>query len=347
MRYIIRRIIIGVGIALALMFITQTFNLKVYAQTNTIIPDKLRMTYGSSSPYTTTEYDIQTINFNQYPSTPFYGKSATGNGIQINALRFHYTLTSGMSDGYYNVSLLFNITYMNSKEPPTFMLHNNGNWFTGQSRDSFIFSYTTGYDPGQLTPVGPELPKFWTVTFKDIYLKPSVNSNVYFMVYFDDSNANMSTGYGVTATTFQLNSDSAVIDAQQETTNAVNDLNDSINDDDSSDAQSSGSSFFSNFSNTDHGGLSGIVTAPLRYVQTLTSPSGTCVGINVPLPFMERHATLPCLSRVILDADASDFLQVYHVITTGLIAYWIMVKLFAHIRSFKKPDEDKVEVLEL
>jgi hypothetical protein len=37
----------------------------------------------------------------------------------------------------------------------------------------------------------------------------------------------------------------------------------------------------------------------------------------------------------------------YQTITTGFIAYWVAVRIFALIKGFKDPEDDKIEVMDL
>ena len=79
-----------------------------------------------------------------------------------------------------------------------------------------------------------------------------------------------------------------------ETNNAINNLNDSINDDNVSSSQSEASNFFGNFTTNTHG-LTGIITAPLNAINSLTS--ATCSPLVLPLPFVNQNLTLPCMHQ--------------------------------------------------
>lgn len=118
---------------------------------------------------------------------------------------------------------------------------------------------------------------------------------------------------------------------------------DTITDDDTSEASDSASDFFSNFTTNQHG-LTGIITAPLTAIQSLTSK--TCSPLVLPLPFVNQNLTLPCM-RPIYDQHFGGFMQIYDVITLGIISYWIMVRIFALVKDFKNPEHDEIEVVEL
>lgn len=124
---------------------------------------------------------------------------------------------------------------------------------------------------------------------------------------------------------------------------SVDDLNDSINNDNVNDANSQATSFFNNFSTNTHG-LTGIITAPLNAISSITS--ATCSPLVIPLPFVDEDLTLPCM-RTVYEEFFGDFMTLYDVIVTGIIAYWIMVRIFGLVKDFKNPEHDEIEVMEL
>jgi hypothetical protein len=92
-------------------------------------------------------------------------------------------------------------------------------------------------------------------------------------------------------------------------------------------------------------GLSSILTAPLSLIQSLSSAK--CSAVDLPLPFVDEDLTLPCMSTIYSSMFGTTFLTLYQTITTGVIAYWIVVDLFATVKAFKDPDEDRIEVAKL
>lgn len=102
--------------------------------------------------------------------------------------------------------------------------------------------------------------------------------------------------------------------------------------------------FFKNF-NADTHGLSSIISAPLSFIKTLSN--NTCSSLNIPIPFSKgQHINLPCMT----DIYKNNFGQIYNIystIITGIIAYWVCVRLFTLIKGFKDPEDDKIEVVEL
>lgn len=357
MKYIVKRILIGVGIALAMMFITKTFSLSVHAEspTNILTLDKFRMTFLENNTVKTNEYTtVNNFTLSSYPSVPLYGKSSTGSNIQIRQIRYHFS-TTGMKSGYYDINFLhyfggLNSSYLNGIN---YSAYQEYGWYNCdiQTRLNVV--------PGQSGLVSGYEPYIQSVSCRNVYIDNS-NPNLYILLHMT-SQSNDGTGYGITTVNALYNSNNnqqeivnnqeTIIEQQQEQTEQQQKTNDLLEDDDSSDAQSSASDFFGNFSSTDHGGLSGVITSPLRFINALLNSgtmSGRCQPITVPLPFVNNNVILPCAEDVLFQLpNGGSLVSIILTITTGIIAYWVCVKIFAFIRSFKDPDKDKVEVLDL
>lgn len=124
---------------------------------------------------------------------------------------------------------------------------------------------------------------------------------------------------------------------------SVKDTNDTIKDSDTSEASGEADSFFSGFT-TDTHGLTSIITAPLTLIGNITSSS--CSPLQVPLPFVDKNISLPCMSTIYKKKFGS-FFDIYQTITFGIVAYWVCVRIFNLVKDFKNPDHDEVEVMDL
>lgn len=125
--------------------------------------------------------------------------------------------------------------------------------------------------------------------------------------------------------------------------NNTKETNDLLKDDNVDGANSTGSSFFNNFSGNNHG-LSGIVSSPLRLINSLSS--STCTPLSFTIPFVNTQMTLPCMSTI-YSTHFSTILTLYRLITTGLIAYKILINLFGTVKGLQDPDSSKIEVVDL
>lgn len=119
--------------------------------------------------------------------------------------------------------------------------------------------------------------------------------------------------------------------------------NDTLKDDNTQGAQDSAGGFFNDFT-TDTHGLTAIITAPLSLISRITSSS--CSPLVLPLPYVDKDLTLPCMGAIYSQYFGS-FLSIYQLITFGIVAYWVCVRIFNLVKDFKNPDHDEIEVLDL
>lgn len=119
--------------------------------------------------------------------------------------------------------------------------------------------------------------------------------------------------------------------------------NDTLKDDNTDEASTKGSGFFNSFTSESHG-LSGIVTAPLQMLQSLTT--ATCKPLKFKLPFVDNEVTLPCM-RSIYEQHFGVFFTLWQTITTGLISYNVCLNFYKKIRDLQNPNNDRIEVLNL
>lgn len=126
-----------------------------------------------------------------------------------------------------------------------------------------------------------------------------------------------------------------------ETNGKLDDLNDNIT---NSDIDMGGAnSFFGDFSDTDHGGISGVVTAPLRFINKLTA---TCNPLE--LDVLGSNVKLPCGNTLFWDKpEVANFRTIWNVLFGGAILYALMSKLFKVIEGLKNPDDSRIEVMKL
>lgn len=123
---------------------------------------------------------------------------------------------------------------------------------------------------------------------------------------------------------------------------SIQDTNDTIKDSDTSGAGDTANSFFDNFEDNDYG-LSDIITMPLQTIKNMSS--STCRPLTFPIPFVDTNMSLPCMSEIY--SKFGSILTIYQTITFGMIAYWVVVNIFATVRNFKNPDSDEIEVVAL
>lgn len=149
---------------------------------------------------------------------------------------------------------------------------------------------------------------------------------------------------------FFTDGDNAIVESIQENTEALNkqtqateEQTETIKDSDTSGAESSANDFFGSFDSDDKTGLSDVITMPLNTIKNMTS--SVCKPLSFPLPFVNKNMELPCMTSVY--SKFGSILTIYQTITFGMIAYWVVVNIFATVRNFKDPDSDQIEVMSL
>ncbi|WP_159740458.1 hypothetical protein [Erysipelothrix aquatica] len=127
----------------------------------------------------------------------------------------------------------------------------------------------------------------------------------------------------------------------KETNKSVKEVDKTLND--SSVDTSSGGGFFDGFESNSYG-LTSIITSPLVLIKSLVNQG--CTDISAPLPYVETNVNLPCMTPIYKE-HFGGFFDVYQLVIGGFISYRIAVDVFAMVKGFKDPENDKIEVLDL
>lgn len=147
---------------------------------------------------------------------------------------------------------------------------------------------------------------------------------------------------GSSATKFEKYGEEICSNKIDETNNQLGDLNNNLTD--SNIDSSSANNFFNNFKDENYG-LSSIITSPLKFIQNLNN--NQCTDLSVPIPYIKnQNLKLPCMDKIYKQHFNALF-TLYQNITTGFIAYWVAVRIFALVKGFKDPEDDKIEVMDL
>jgi len=120
-------------------------------------------------------------------------------------------------------------------------------------------------------------------------------------------------------------------------------IQDNINDTNVDGSTEIGSGFFGDFEDNDFG-LSSVIIAPLEMIKSITTKS--CTPIEFNLPYVNEKLTMPCMTEI-YEESFPDILYVWQLVTEGLVAYYVAIKIYALVKDFKDPDNDKIEVVDL
>ena len=130
---------------------------------------------------------------------------------------------------------------------------------------------------------------------------------------------------------------------QKKTNEELNNLNKNITSDDTSGANSIADRFFGDFEE-DNFGLQDVVTAPLVFIRNLLNHS--CEPLDLQLPFVNKIIHLPCMHAIYTEYFGL-FFTLYQTITTGVIAYAVLIRIFATVKGLQDPQNDKIQVMNL
>lgn len=138
-----------------------------------------------------------------------------------------------------------------------------------------------------------------------------------------------------------------VVSEQEKTNEKLDELNDNITSDNTSGGESEGSSFFNDFEVNDNGGISGIITSPLRVINKMLD-SNTCENLTFNLNFLGKNKQVSLPSGCILWNKAPQTaVTIYQTLLCGLFSYILATNLFKDIEKLKNPKESEVDTLDL
>lgn len=203
-------------------------------------------------------------------------------------------------------------------------------------------SFTGGVQYGATFNVYCPNVTFSSKTFHVYVNSPPANTNnsLYGVRY------GISQSWDISPTNDNSNLESSIdrnTEEQEETNNKLDDLNDNITSSDISSANDSANDLVNSFEDNEYG-LSDIITIPLATIESITSNS--CNSLVLPLPFVDKNITLPCMNSIYSDTFGL-FFTMYQTITTGIIGYYVCVNVYRLVKGFKDPTDDKIEVMEL
>lgn len=312
------------------------------------------------------QYETLNVTTKNYSNIDFYGytilsqteKMGVGyifksNDIVNKKVNLQFVIRHSIKSSYLN--------------PINVFLHQNKNNVsvckvsTPQQLDFYkLYGVTGGNSLDTISQTSDYLGLYSTVSCENVYLdNPNFALNIF--DHFSNTNTNnpdANTGQstfghdsflGISSVHATYSPDdltSAVVDNTEEIkkqTEATKEQTDVIKDKDTSEAQTESSDFFKNF-NSDAHGLSGIVTAPISFLQSLTAAS--CTPLKFELPIVHNQVTLPCM-KSIYQAHFGVFFSLWQLLTTGLISYNVCLNFYKKVRDLQNPNNDRIEVLNL
>ena len=328
-----------------------------YWITNTDVPtyfDLFDCTESTCNRVNSSNYTNEMIELNETGGRQFTVTTRPynlqGNGIVIRT----------SSNARYNVGYLYQTTFyvcsdaIMDNATNTIYPSYYGDAFTNNNVFQSSNSYNLSGLPG-LAPQWENCYAFSTIfspgengTYINLRLKSTSRINGYYaLVGFKSESLGLYSGE---VQSIVQNSGFATASSVEEVKAATNEVkqeiqstNDTLNNDNVDESLTEADDFFNGFTTNTHG-LTGIITAPLNAIQSLTSK--TCSPLVLPIPFVDKDLTLPCM-RQIYTEHFGGFMNLYDVIIIGIVSYWVLVRIFTLVKDFKNPDHDEIEVVDL
>ena len=328
-----------------------------YWITNTDVPtyfDLFDCTESTCNRVNSSNYTNEMIELNETGGRQFTVTTRPynlqGNGIVIRT----------SSNARYNVGYLYQTTFyvcsdaIMDNATNTIYPSYYGDAFTNNNVFQSSNSYNLSGLPG-LAPQWENCYAFSTIfspgengTYINLRLKSTSRINGYYaLVGFKSESLGLYSGE---VQSIVQNSGFAIASLVEEVKAATNEVkqeiqstNDTLNNDNVDESLTEADDFFNGFTTNTHG-LTGIITAPLNAIQSLTSK--TCSPLVLPIPFVDKDLTLPCM-RQIYTEHFGGFMNLYDVIIIGIVSYWVLVRIFTLVKDFKNPDHDEIEVVDL
>lgn len=135
---------------------------------------------------------------------------------------------------------------------------------------------------------------------------------------------------------------------QQETNDRLDKIDNSLTDDDITDSQNTANSFFNDFDIKDNGGISSIVTMPLKLINSLVVGSSSCDSLTTDITFLDNTTKLSIPSGCIIwNKVPNNVLIIVQLMIYAVPTYILLKKLFKDIENLKSPNQSEVSTLDL
>ena len=127
------------------------------------------------------------------------------------------------------------------------------------------------------------------------------------------------------------------------TASNTEEIKNDIKSDNVSGAEGSADDLKNNSAFQDNTGLSGVISMPLTFINSLTN---SCQAITLTIPYMDEVLTIPCLQPIITN-KMPLLANLIKIVINGFIVYRVLLDIFQIVRNAKNPEDDRIEVLDL
>lgn len=282
-KYIIKRILIGVGIALVLYFCRDLLCLQVNAESRVIYPksNSLKIYRNTGSSYNATQ---TTFSVSQYGSVVWYGVNSTLTPNFVWSLAtMDFDIARLTKKGYYDFDFMVITGYSSELlDDYTFSIYTNGGYNVCTSNDSNVVN------DDQLI----NSPKvILNVSCTNIYIDIEQSTDFKLYAYMGQS-----TRFNELFGTTVLNSNFLPNNANNQLVAAATETNDLLKDDSSPSNDSVGGVLNNdNMQKESNSPVSDLITMPITFLSSINNNiNGSCTTWNLG-SLLGHDITLPCI----------------------------------------------------
>lgn len=261
--------------------------------------------------------------------------------------RVYLCSDKNMTAGWSDTSGVTNVWFYNTKIPCNYY----GSTYTGGTL--WVGSYTLS--PSYTNAIGNF--SFILSTYFNSETSVQIYNNVFSFNQFEP-NYYESGSYAalveiIRILSSQNTSNQTIINNQQQIIDSNQNINDSLNDDNTTEAGSSANDFFDDFEVQDTHGISGVITAPIVFLQNLlTYNPNSCSPLSFTLNMSDdnisqsKSLSLPCGS-VLWSKAPNSVILIYDTLIWGLLGYRVLIGLNKFFNDTLNPETAKEYYLDL
>lgn len=323
-KYILKRVLIGVGIALVLYFCRDLLCLQVHAESRLLYPvaNSMRIYRDTGSSYSPTQ---SSFTLNEYGNVQWYGVNSS---LQPNFIWTLATLDFDISrltkKGYYNFDFLVLTGYQGTlQEGYTFAIYTNGGYNVCTSNDSNVANNDEGHTSQPKSVL--------SVSCETIYIDIEQSTTFKVYAYMGDA-VRVNERFAFTL----INSNYLTENATEQLVESATETNDLIKDDSIDNNKTSGDLETMSGKTASNGTITQLITLPITLFQSvLNSVGGSCSSMSLGTLF-NHELTFPCLD--LSSVLGSTLFNIIDILLCGsfiLVIRKKFVDIFNHITSLK------------
>ena len=320
LKYILKRILIGVGIALIMFFLKDKSFLMVSAKTNTFYAMPTYLKFCNTNGSCVSEGSNYT-----YLDMPFFGYSGNGtNNQHWNYFEYSYRVPSDSDSGHYDLSMLWVQSSYNvladkltvSIYDPTAQIT-----YSCRSNDSNAISNQSNVGASK---------QLVNIKCDNVYQISNRAYNV--KIFVNSTNTNVASNWLLSRVTGSRVPSDLLSDSVNETNNKIQETNDTIKDSSIDESNTTSSISSLNDKNASNGSITQLLTLPITLFQSvLNSINGGCSSFNLG-NLLGTNLTMPCIN--LSSILGSTLYNIIDILLCGLFILVFRSHMIEYINHF-------------